>query len=146
MDEELWRWVWIGAAVVLGIGELITAGLFMLPFAMGAIAAGILAFLNVNVAIQVLVFLGTSIVALWGMRKFAWRDSEPQHSVGAKRYVDATATVTEPINRIRGTGRVRMDTESWRATTDLNDVIEPGTEVRVIDVRGARLVVEPIDG
>lgn len=146
VDEELWRWVWIGAAVVLGIGELITAGLFMLPFAMGAIAAGILAFLNVNVAIQVIVFLGTSIVALWGMRKFAWRDSEPQHSVGAKRYVDATATVTEPINRIRGTGRVRMDTELWRATTDLDDVIEPGTEVRVIDVRGARLVVEPIDG
>lgn len=145
VDQELWRWVWIGAAVVLGIGELLTAGLFMLPFAIGAIAAGILAFLNVNVAVQVIVFLASSIVALWGMRKFAWRESEPQHPVGAKRYVDATATVTEPINRVNGTGRVRMDTESWRATTDLDDTIEPGTEVKVVDVRGARLVVEPVE-
>ena len=35
-DTELWRWIWVGAFVVLGIGEMITAGLFMLPFAFGA--------------------------------------------------------------------------------------------------------------
>jgi membrane protein implicated in regulation of membrane protease activity len=38
-----------------------------------------------------------------------------------------------------------MGTEDWRATTD--DEIEIGvdTVVRVVEVRGARLVVEPIE-
>lgn len=144
-DTELWRWIWIGAAIVLGIGEMLTAGLFMLPFAIGAIAAGVLAFFDVIVPVQIAVFLVTSIAALFGLRRFAYRDSEPLHSVGAKRYVDATATVTEPIDRVAGTGRVRMETEMWRATTDIDQTIEPGVEVKVVDVRGARLVVEPIE-
>ena len=142
-DVELWRWIWIGAAIVLGIGEMLTAGLFMIPFAVGAVAAGILAFFNVNVWIQVGVFILSSVVALWGLRRFATRDSEPLHPVGAKRYVDARATVIEPIDRLAGTGRVRLDTETWRATTDLDGEIATGVEVTVVDVRGARLVVEP---
>lgn len=146
VDIELWRWVWIGAAIILGIGEMLTAGLFMLPFAIGAIAAGVLAFFNVYVWVQVVVFLVVSIAALAGLRRFAWRESEPQFAVGAKRYVDAHATVTEAVDRVAGTGRVRMETELWRATTDLDETIEPGVEVKVMDVRGARLVVEPIDG
>jgi membrane protein implicated in regulation of membrane protease activity len=35
--------------------------------------------------------------------------------------------------------------QQWRATTQLDEVIEPGTEVRVVDVTGARLVVEPME-
>jgi membrane protein implicated in regulation of membrane protease activity/DNA-binding ferritin-like protein (Dps family) len=140
---EVWRWIWLGAFVVLGIGEMVTAGLFMLPFAIGAAAAGALAWFEVVIWLQLSVFLLVSIGALWGMRKFAWRSSEPSFAVGAKRYVDAAATVTESIDRVAGTGRVRMDTELWRATTDIDAVIESGTEVVVASVRGARLVVEP---
>lgn len=142
-DIEIWRWIWVGAFVVLGIGEMITAGLFMLPFAIGAGAAGILAWFEVAVWVQLLVFLLVSVGALYGMRRFAWRSAEPTHAVGAKRYVDAVGTVTEPIDRVTGTGRVRVETEHWRATTDANEVIDAGTEVLVVDVRGARLVVEP---
>ena len=141
-DIEVWRWIWVGAFVVLGIGEMVTAGLFMLPFAIGAGAAATLAWFEVPVWVQLIVFLIVSIAALWGMRKFAWRSSEPTHSVGAMRYVDAVATVTESVDRVAGTGRVRMDTEQWRATTDGDNVLEAGTEVLVVDVRGARLVVE----
>ena len=142
-DIEMWRWIWIGVAIVLGIGELLTAGLFMLPFAIGAVAAGILAFFNVPVWLQILVFIVTSIAALFGLRRFA-REDQPLHSVGAKRFVDARAMVTEPIDRLANTGRVRMQTEVWRATTDLDQEIDAGTEVRVVEVRGARLVVEPL--
>jgi membrane protein implicated in regulation of membrane protease activity len=142
-DIEVWRWIWVGAFVVLGIGEMVTAGLFMLPFAIGAGAAGILAWFEIAIWVQLLVFLVVSVGALFGMRKFAWRSSEPSHPVGAKRYVDAVGTVTEDVDRVAGTGRVRVETEQWRATTDSDDVIKAGTEVLVADVRGARLVVEP---
>jgi membrane protein implicated in regulation of membrane protease activity len=142
-DVEVWRWIWVIGAAALGVGEMLTAGFFLLPFAIGAVAAAILAFANVAVPIQIGVFIGASILSLWGLKRFAWRSQEPVHSIGARRYVNATATVIEPIDRVAGTGRVRLDMQQWRATTTLNDVIEPGTEVRVVDVTGARLVVEP---
>lgn len=143
VDSEVWRWMWIGAAIVLGIGELLTAGLFMLPFAVGALAAFVLALFDVNVWIQIVTFLGVSVASLWGLRSFAWRESEPNYPVGARRYVDALGVVTEPVERISGRGEVRIETALWRATTELEGVIEVGEEVRVVDVRGARLVVEP---
>ena len=37
MDGDQWQWLWVGAAVLLGIGELLTAGFFLLPFAVGAV-------------------------------------------------------------------------------------------------------------
>ena len=142
-DVELWRWIWVIGAAALGVGEMLTAGLFMLPFAIGAAAAAILAFANVAVPIQIGVFIAGSILSLWGIKRFAWSNREPIHPVGAKRYVDARGTVIERIDRVAGTGRVRLETEQWRATTVLDEVIEVGTEVRVVDVTGARLVVEP---
>ena len=142
-DIEMWRWVWLGSTVVLGIGEMVTAGLFMLPFAIGAAVATILAFFDIAVWVQLLAFLVVSVASLWGLRRFATRENEPTHAVGAKRYVNAVATVVEPVERITGSGRVRLETELWRATTDLDAVIPAGSEVRVVDVRGARLVVEP---
>jgi len=142
-DIEVWRWVWLGAAVFLGIGEMVTAGLFMLPSAIGAVVAGALALFEVAVWLQVMAFIVVSIAALIGLRGFARRSSEPSYPVGAKRYADAQGMVVEPVDRIAGTGRVRVETEIWRATTDQDEVIAIGTEVRVIDVRGARLVVAP---
>ncbi|MDJ0954713.1 MAG: NfeD family protein [Acidimicrobiia bacterium] len=144
-DVEVWRWIWVVGAAALGIGEMLTAGFFLLPFAIGSVAAAILAFAGVAVPVQVGVFVGASILALWGIQRFAWREREEVHALGAKRYVDARATVTETINRLDGTGRVRLDTEQWRATTLLDEDITPGTEVRVVDVTGARLVVEPLE-
>ena len=144
-DVEVWRWIWVIGAALLGVGEMLTAGFFLLPFAIGAVAAAILAFANVAVPIQIGVFIGTSIMSLWGLKRFAWRSQEPVHSIGAKRYVDARAMVTEKIDRVAGTGRVRLDTEQWRATTTIGEPIEAGVEVRVVDVTGARLVVEPME-
>lgn len=144
-DIEVWRWVWIVAAVVLGIAEMFTAGFFMLPFAVGAVAAALLAFFNVVVPIQLLVFIAVSIAALIGLQRYVRHEDETQPEVGSNRYLNKRAVVLEPVNRVQSVGRVRMDTEEWRATTDLTDTIPVGTEVRIVDVRGARLVVEPID-
>ncbi len=58
--------------------------------------------------------------------------------------MNARALVLETIMRDSGEGKVRLDREEWRATTDGAEPIEPGVEVRVVDVRGSRLVVERI--
>jgi membrane protein implicated in regulation of membrane protease activity len=145
-DQELWTTVWIVSAAVLALGELLTAGFFLLPFAVAAGAAGILALVGIGVAAQIIVFVVVSVAFLWLLQRFARKDIHGELiSVGAARYIGATALVTSPVNRLSGSGRVKMGTEDWRATTDGTDEIPVGSEVRVIEVRGARLVVERVN-
>jgi membrane protein implicated in regulation of membrane protease activity len=144
-DQDLWTTVWIVAAAVLALGELLTAGFFLLPFAVAAGAAGILALVGVGVAYQIIVFVVVSVAFLWLLQRFARKDIHGELlPVGASRYIGATALVTGPVDRLSGSGRVMMGTEDWRATTDRDTTIDIGAEVRVIEVRGARLVVEQV--
>ncbi|HSG80085.1 MAG TPA: NfeD family protein [Acidimicrobiia bacterium] len=145
MDDEMWRWIWLGAAVFLGFAEMFTAGFFMLPFAGGAVVAFVLALFDVEPAIQLVAFIVASLIALWWVMTYVKHEDEEPIRVGANRLLDQHAVVLEPIDRTTGSGRVRMETELWRATTD-GPPIESGTEVRVLGVRGARLVVVPVEG
>ena len=144
VGTDNWEWIFFGSAAVLAIGEIFSAAFFLLPFAIGAGLAGILALFGVHPAMLMTVFVASSILGLWGLQRYALRDAGDQHPVGANRFVGMRAMVTESISRSSGVGRVRMETEDWRATTDLDTEIESGTEVLVTEVRGTRLVVVPI--
>lgn len=144
IGTDNWEWIFFGSAAVLAIGEIFSAAFFLLPFAVGAGLAGILALFGVHPAMLMTVFVISSVLGLWGLQRYALRDAGEQHPVGANRFVGMRAMVTEAISRSTGVGRVRMETEDWRATTDLGNTIEPGTEVLITEVRGTRLVVVPI--
>jgi membrane protein implicated in regulation of membrane protease activity len=144
MSNEAWLWFWIGAAVFLAIAEIFTAGFFMIPFAVGAAAAAALAYADVGEVAQLIVFLVVSVATLILLRRFVRRGDETQHPVGSNRFVGQRAKVLEAIDPTHATGRVRMETEVWRATSDVGP-IEADVMVKVVGVRGTRLVVEPMD-
>jgi len=144
LEQGVWITVWFIAAAVLAVGEMLTAGFFLLPFAAGAVASGLLALTGIGVALQLIAFVVVSLFSLFLLQRFASKDAHGELiAVGAARYIGASALVTKPVDRLKGTGRVKMGTEDWRATTKLDDEIPAGAEVRVIEVDGARLVVEP---
>lgn len=144
VGNEVWRWLWTGFSVVMGIGEIFTAGFFLLPFAIGAAAAAVLAWLNVAILAQWLVFFGVSLFALVYLRRFiSHQDDRDQPQVGANRWANTTGLVLEAIDPVNATGMVRIGGEQWRATSDAP--IPAGAQVVVREVRGARLVVAPID-
>ncbi|MDH3729681.1 MAG: NfeD family protein [Acidimicrobiia bacterium] len=144
MDNETWRWIWLGFAAVMGVAEIATAGFFILPFAVGGIVAFLLAWFGASTIVQWTVFIIVSLVSLVFLQMYAKKDRAEQHPVGANRFVDKTGLVLEDIDRIAAEGRVRMDTEEWRATTE-GDPIRAGTEVRIVGVVGSRLLVEPVE-
>lgn len=144
MSIEAWRLFWVIAAAVLAVAEMVTAGFFMLPFAVGAIGAAVAAFLDAGEAVQLAVFLAVSVVALVLLQLFVKRGDQKQHNVGANRFVGQRARVVETVDPDHGTGQVKMDSETWRATADRGSIPE-GAAVRVTGVRGTRLVVEPIE-
>ena len=142
-EQAVWIGVWLVAAGLLAVGEMLTAGFFLLPFAIGAAAAGILALANVAIPFQIITFVVVSVGSLWLLQQFARKDVHGELiPVGAARYTGATAIVLEPVGRFEA-GWVKMGSEDWRAITLDDDIIPIDTEVRVIEVRGARLVVEP---
>lgn len=145
LDNETWRWLWTVFAIAMGVGEMFTAGFFLLPFAVGAAAAAILAWLNVTVIAQWLVFFGVSAFSFAYLRRYIGRQDEAeQPRVGANRWTGAEGVVLVPIDPVTGTGMVRILNEEWRATAPGR--IETGTRIMVTEVMGTRLMVEPIEG
>lgn len=144
MDNDVWRWLWTIFAVVMGIGEIFTAGFFLLPFAIGAGVAAILAWADAPVLAQWLVFFGVSFVSFAYLRRLIARQDEgEQPRIGANRWVGLEGIVLEAIDPHTGAGMVRVATEEWRATA--SQPIATDTRIVVREVRGARFVVEPVE-
>jgi membrane protein implicated in regulation of membrane protease activity len=146
VEDEIWRWLWTGLAVVMAIGEIFTAGFFLLPFAIGAAASAVLAWVGAPILSQWLVFFGVSIVALAYLRRYIDRQDEgDQPRVGANRWVGSQGIVLEEIDPDSARGMVRVENEEWRATSTHGGSIPAGARIAVRDVRGARLVVEQVE-
>ena len=144
VDNELWRWLWTIFALVLGIGEIFSAGFFLLPFAIGAGAAAILAWLSAQVIAQWLVFFGVTTISLVYLRRFIGRQDEgEQPRVGANRWIGSEGVVLQDIDPHTGTGMVRALNEEWRATAP--GKIPAGSKIVVTDIKGARLIVERLE-
>lgn len=144
VDNEILQWAFLGGALLLFVGEILTAGFFLLPFAIGAAIAAAMAFLGVPPVVTLIAFLVISVIALIGLQRYTDTDDD-QPAVGANRYAEMMGTVLVTVSRAKGTGRVRVEAENWRASTDLPDEIPEGAEVKIVEVRGTRLIVAPID-
>jgi len=149
-SPEAWRWVWLVAAVVFALGELVTpAAFFFLPFAAGAFCASLVAFVSVGVPWEWAAFLGvagSSFAVLWPIGRRMERQSG-RSDVGAHRWVGRQGVVLNDIpGEVGGTGLIRLEREQWRAESGVNGVpIRRGTTVLISRVHGTRLVVLPLD-
>lgn len=63
----------------------------------------------------------------------------------ADREIGSTATIIETVDGARGTGRARKDGVDWIAVAANGQIIPEGTVVRITDIRGAKLFVEPAE-
>lgn len=149
MTESIaWAAIWLAAAAVFGIGEILIAGSFFLaPFAVGALAASVVALVGPPVLSWV-AFLAISVGAFYGMRPLARRldaNAPSVAGIGANRLLGAEGILLTPIPGTPGdAGMVRVGAEEWRADTRPGVALAAGTKVRILEVQGTRLVVEPI--
>ena len=146
MDAETLRWIWLVAGVLLLAGEMSTGTFFMLPFALGAFAAAVLAFLGIGIAGQLVVCLVVSAVAFAAFRPIAKKlDQTGQtEGIGALRLVNESGVVLADIPA-DDAGMVRIGREEWRAVSESGQPIAEGTAVRIVDVEGTRVIVTPLD-
>lgn len=136
--------VWLVAAAALGAGEMHTGGFFLGPFAIGALAAAVLSFAGVGALGTFIAFLAASVLVLLMLRPIARRHRRlpPAVRTGAAALVGKSAVVLERIANREGVGCVRIDGEVWTARSyDEDEVIDPGEQVQVVEIRGATAMV-----
>lgn len=139
-------WAWMILAALFIIGEIFTAGFFLLPIGIGAAIAGLVALLGGNTIWQLVVFVVASFILFLVSRRFAQKVTKEQPpGIGADRFIGEECVVLEGINNLNDTGRVRMGKEEWRAESDSGKEIAAGTKVTVVRLSGTHLVVKPVE-
>ena len=134
--------VWIVAAVLLAIGEVLTPGAFFLgPVALAAGAAAIVALVAGGIA-STIVFIVAALLSLAVLRPIARRHVRmPQLTrTGTDALIGRKAVVTRRVDAAGG--RVRIGGEEWSARAYLDDgVYAEGATVDVVRIEGATALV-----
>lgn len=135
--------LWIIAGLALVVLEMIVPGLIIIWFGIGAVVAGLVALLVPNPYVQFSVFVVVSGVLVVFSQRIARRITRPEPElVGANRMPGAVGLVIADITPPQ-TGRVKVMGEEWRAEAAVP--VAAGTQVKVREVSGTRLVVEPAE-
>jgi len=136
-----WFWLWLFLAAGLLVAEMLSVTFFLIPFAVGAIAAWIVNMVGLNLGTQWVVFLAVSIISLAAFRPLARRLTQGASArTGVDRLVGMDAII---IDQPAPTGlrRAKVDGDTW------NVVLEPGLEEYTKDLQvDERVYVMRVDG
>jgi membrane protein implicated in regulation of membrane protease activity len=137
--------IWLALALVAATIEVLTLDLVFLMIAGGAVAAAIADAFGAPVAVELLVFAGTSGLLLLAARPplLAYvRRSVPETSTGTAALVGTEGEVLVAVSR--DGGRVKLAGEVWTARSATGGYpLEVGSQVKVVRIDGATAVVAP---
>jgi membrane protein implicated in regulation of membrane protease activity len=135
--------LWLIAAVLLAIGELLTPGLFFLgPVALAAVGAAITAGIGGGIVLQLIVFILVSLASLAFLRPIARRHLHMPAltRTGTAALVGTKAIVLQRVDA--NGGLVRIGGEEWSARAFFEEQsLEPGARVEVAKIEGATALV-----
>ena len=137
--------VWLVAALLLFVAEMVAPGFWLLSVAVGCLAAGLVSVVVPGSIVPALTFAAGTLLSLVGVRPFLLRHLH-RAGGGIRTNVDALAgrvgVVSERIDPATGKGRVLVEGEDWRAASLMAAALEPGTRIMVVRGVGATLYVD----
>jgi membrane protein implicated in regulation of membrane protease activity len=134
--------VWLIIAVVFAGAEAASAGMLLIMFSGGALAASLASAVGAGVVGSAGVFALVSVALIAFVRPVAKRHlyQAPLSRSGTAALVGTQAVVVESVDG--STGRVKLAGEIWSARTlDEDARFEPGEKVAVFEIDGATAVV-----
>jgi membrane protein implicated in regulation of membrane protease activity len=135
---------WFGIAAILIIIEIATLGLTTIWFAAGALIAGFLNMAGCGLWVQIGVGVIVSLVLLLLTRPWAYRylNSRTQKT-NIDSLIGEICLTTKRIDNLRGEGQVLVKGQEWTARSKDGNSIEEGRKVRITQIQGVKLIVEP---
>ena len=143
-DIPLWI-IWLIAAVVFFIGEVMTEGFCLLWFSIGSLVALFCTLFTDNIIILFAIFLSVAIILLLATRKLTenFLNSRKKVESNVNALIGKKARIIEEIDQIEGFGKVKVNGEVWKAVTEDSSVIlNIGDTVIIKAVDGVKLIIE----
>ena len=134
--------LWLALFVVFLIVEAGTVALVSIWFALGALAALVSCVLGAEMWLQITVFLVVSLVLLALLWKRV-RSKLTTTKTNVDSVIGAEGYVTEAIDNLSYTGRVKLGGITWAARSTSGAGIPVGTLVKVERIEGVKVFVSP---
>lgn len=145
LDSISTHWFWLSLGLILGVGEMLLPGFFLIWLGLAAIIVGVLDyFLPIAVPFQVALFAILSVLTVFAGKKFLKENpietDDPKLNDRGARLTGEVVEVVEAI--ADGHGRVKVGDSVWSARGADAGV---GARVRVTGADGAVLLVENVN-
>lgn len=137
--------VWLILAVILAVVEGVTFALISIWFSVGALAAMIIALNGLPLWMQILVFVAVSGIMLLLTKPLARKAmNKKAEKTNADRVIGQTGKVTQRIDNLRTSGQANVLGQTWTARSADDSVIGEGELIRVLEIRGVKIIVERV--
>ena len=136
---------WLAGMVVFLMVEASTVTLVSTWFAIGSLAAMLVALTGAGVGFQVTVFVLVSAVCLTALRPLVRKHIKPKLTkTNVDAVVGSAGLVTVAIDNVMAQGQVKLGAMYWTARSESGEPIPEGTLVKVVRVEGVKAIVSPV--
>lgn len=138
--------VWLIVFIILLILELFTLGLTTVWFAVGALFGFVASLCGGSLELQLALFVSVSFVLLFFTRPVLVKKINAKTvSTNVNQLVGQLVRVTIPIDNLQASGAAMLNGMEWTArSSDVDVRIEAGQMARIKEIRGVKLIVEPV--
>lgn len=143
--DHAWE-TWLGLTILLGVAEMLSLDFILLMLAAGAGVGMIAALLGAPFILQAVLAAVAAVAALALVRPTLVKrmHAGPELALGHGKLVGQQGLVLETVTSQQA-GRIKLAGEEWTALPyDEALVIEPGTTVDILQIRGATALVHPV--
>lgn len=135
-------WIWAAVIVVTLVLEFVTAELIGVWFSIAGLVSLVLAILNVEIWIQVVVFSVVSLALLLGLRKVCMKLlKNTNEKTNSEAIVGSKQTLLTSITKT-SLGTVKINGVVWNVASENNSAIKSGTEIEILEIKGNKLIAK----
>ncbi len=140
----MWQ-VWLIIAGLFFVGEIATVGFLIFWFGIGALIAMLVSFFTSNIIIQTTVFIISSTILIFATKPFVKKFADVKKTnTNVYSIIGKRALVIKTIDPIHSVGQIKINGEIWTAESIDNQVIDEGSEVEILEIKGVKTIVKPI--
>lgn len=140
----MWQF-WLIVAGLCLIGEIITVGFLVFWFGIGALLTMFVSLFTPNLIIQTSVFIISSTILVFVTKPFVKKFVDVKKTnTNAFSIIGKKALVIKDIDNIHSLGQIKINGEIWSAESENNEIIEQGSEVEVLQIKGVKAIVKKV--
>lgn len=140
-----WLIIWLIVAAVMIVAEIVSLGLTSIWFAGGALVAAVIAQCGGHWALQLVCFAAVSVLLLVFTRPLLAKHMMKENvKTNVESLIGEKAVVKERIDNLKSEGVVLVNGLEWTSRSVDDSVIDAGTKVEIVEVKGVKLIVKSL--